>query len=79
MNLKIGEMMGINLVGDQTSDVRYRWGDWFPTDLDWGGIDAYGTDSELVDYLLNRDGTYDYGYISDPAEIEAFEVFGKWV
>ena len=28
-------------------------------------------------YLLNHDGTWDYWDISDPKDIEAFEVFGK--
>ena len=31
----------------------------------------------MGDYLLNRDGTCDYGEIIDPADIEAFGVFGK--
>ena len=28
-------------------------------------------------YLLNHDGTCDYGEIIDPGDIEAFEVFGN--
>ena len=37
MNMKIGEMMSIKLVGGQASDVRYT-GEALdsPSDLDWG-------------------------------------------
>ena len=71
-------MMSIKLVGDQTSDVRYT-GEAIDSAsvLDWGAVGNYGTDSEAVDYLLNRDGTCDYGRIIDPVEIEAYEVSGK--
>ena len=49
-----------------------------PSDLAWGGgLENYGADRIVGDYLLNRDGTFDCGEISDPGDIEAFEVFGK--
>ena len=32
-----------------------------PSDLGWKEIGNYGTDSEVGDYPLNRDGTCDYG------------------
>ena len=64
--------------GDRTSDVR-------PTGesidsaslLEWAEIENYGTDSEAADYLINRDGTCDYGEIREQAKIEAYEVTGK--
>ena len=60
MNLGIGGMASIKLIGDHTSDVRYT-GEAidFPIDLDWGEIENYGTDSGAGDYLLNRDGSRD--------------------
>ena len=46
--LEIGEMMSINQVGDQTSDVR-RAGEaiGFPFDLVCAEIENYGTDSAM--------------------------------
>ena len=42
-----------------------------------GGIGNYGADSEVEGYLVNRDGTFDYGGISDATEIEAYKVPGE--
>ena len=46
----------IQITGDQTSDVRYT-GEAIdpPCDLEWEEIDKYGADSEVGNYLLNRD------------------------
>ena len=48
MNLEIGEMASIKLVGDQTSDVRGA-GEAIdpPIDLDRGEIENYGADSQV--------------------------------
>ena len=48
-----------------------------PIDLELGEIENYGGRYRSGDYLLNRDGTCDYGKIMDPSEIEAYEVFGE--
>ena len=34
-----------------------------PIDLGWREIGNYGADTEVRDYLLNREGTFDYGEI----------------
>ena len=48
--------------GDQTTDVRYAGvAIDSQSGLDWGEIENYGTDIEVGDYLLNRDGACDYG------------------
>ena len=53
--------------GGQNSDVRCTGGAIYsPIDLDWGEIENYGTDSEEGNYLLNHDGTCDYGDIRGP-------------
>ena len=44
-----------------------------------GEIENYGADSGVGDYLLNHDGTCDYGENSDSADIEDYEVFGKGI
>ena len=78
MNLGIGnDEYQANWAG-QTSDVRYT-GDATDSaiDLDWDGIEKYGTYSEVGNYLLNRDGNCDNGEFSDPSEIEVYKVFGK--
>ena len=49
-----------------------------PINLECADVENYGTDIEVGGYLLNRDGALDYGEISGPAEIEAYEVSGKW-
>ena len=63
---------------DPTSDVRYT-GEAIDSesDLDWHAIGNYGTDREVVDYLLNHDGACDFEEINDSAEIEVREVCGK--
>ena len=38
-----------------------------PSYLDWREIENYGADSEMEAYLINHDGTCDYGDIIDPA------------
>ena len=54
-----------------------RWAIVFPIDLEWGEIENYGTDIEVANYLVSRDGTCDYGKINDSAEIEVYKVPGK--
>ena len=39
-----------------------------------GVVENYGADSEADAYLVNRDGTCDYGDFIDPAEIGAYKV-----
>ena len=48
-----------------------------PSDLDWDGIENYGNDIEVRNYLVNRDGNCDYEEINDSAEIEVCEVAGQ--
>ena len=80
MNLKIGERVSIKLVGGYlASDVRYAVeATDSEIDLDWGEIENYGTDIDVSDYILNHDGAFDYGEISDPVEIEVYKVSTKW-
>ena len=74
----MGATMSFKITGDQTIDGRYTYeAIGPPSDLAWKEIDYYGTDIEVGgDYLLNRDGTCDYGEISDPSEIESYKVPG---
>ena len=54
------------------------WAADSPSDLEWKGLGNYGTDSGVGCYLINRDGTCDYGGgTRGPSEIEAYEGFGK--
>ena len=71
MHLGIGEMMSIKLIGDPTSDVRHA-GEAIDSasDLECTEIANYGIDSDVGNYLLNRDGAFDYGEINDSATIE---------
>ena len=73
----MGKMI-IKTTGDQTNEVRYT-GESIdpPSALDWEEIGNYGTDIEVEEYLLNHDGTCDYGDIGEPTEIEAYKVFGE--
>ena len=71
--------MTINITGGQTSDVRYAVGSIdHPRGLDCKEIENYGAASEVEGYRLNRDGACDYEDIGDPAEIEAYKVFGGY-
>ena len=68
----------IKKTGGQTNEVRYTVGAIdSPSDLDWGELENYGADSAAGRYLVNHDGTCDYGDISDPTEIEAYQVCGR--
>ena len=71
-------MPSIKPIGGKASDVLCACAAIdSPSDLEWGEIENYDTDSDVADYLLNRDGTCDYGEINDAAEIEVCEVVGK--
>ena len=66
------------MTGGLANEVRYTGGTIdSPIDPDWGELGNYGADSGVGRYLVNHDGTCDYGGISDPAGSDAYKVFGK--
>ena len=46
-------------------------------DLDWEEIDKYGTDSEVENFVLNHEQTYDYGGLENAMDVEAYKAFEK--
>ena len=47
------------------------------SDLDWEGIDNYGADSDVGNYVVNHDQTYDYGGLDKAIDVEAYKAFGE--
>ena len=47
------------------------------SDLDWEGIENYGTDSDVENYVVNHDQTYDYGELDKAVDVEVYKAFGK--
>ena len=59
-------------------EVRQARGDSeSESDLDWGEIDKYGTESEVGNFVLNHEQTGDYGELENAIGVEAFKAFGK--
>ena len=47
------------------------------SELGWGEIDRHGTDSEVGNFLMNNDQTYDFGELADAMDAEVYKAFGK--
>ena len=47
------------------------------SDLDWGEIDNYGTDSDVENYVLNNEQTSDYVDLESAIDVEVYKDFGK--
>ena len=59
-------------------DVRYAGNEGGPpSDLDWGELGNYGTDSEVDRYHGNREGAGDYEGLQSHADVEAFKVLAE--
>ena len=74
-SLEVGRMIIIKISGGQSKAVLYTVGNvGSPSDLDWGELGNYGTDSLLVRYLENHDGTCDYEDMNSQSDIDAYKV-----
>ena len=47
------------------------------SDLGWGGIDNYGADNGVGNYVLNNEKTNDYVDLGSAIGAEAYKAFGK--
>ena len=47
------------------------------SELDWGEIDRHWADSEVEQYLMSNDQTYDFGELSDDMDVEVYKAFGR--
>ena len=77
-SLEVGRMIIIKISGGQSKAVLYTVGNvGSPSDLDWGELGNYGTDSEVGRYLENHDGTCDYEDMNNQTDIAAYKVFAE--
>ena len=64
----LGESWGVNFTsgGDDPS-----------SDLDWDGIENFGTDSEVEFFLQNNEDTQGYEDLQTTTDVDVFRIFAK--
>ena len=59
-------------------DVNFTvGGDGPSSDLDWGEIEDFGTDSEVGQFLQNNEATQGFEDLQTTAEVDVFRIFAK--
>ena len=52
-------------------------GDGPPSDLDWGEIENFGTDSDVEQFLQNNEETQGYEDLQTPKDVDVFKISAK--
>ena len=47
------------------------------SELDLEETDRHGADSEVEQYLMSKDQTYDFGELADAMDVEVYKAIGK--
>jgi len=63
---------------EESRDVNFTaGGDGPSSDLDWGEIENFGTDSELGQFLQNNEDAQGYEDLQTATDVDVFRIFAK--